>query len=695
MTHFEQLNEQQRKAVLHKDGPLLILAGAGAGKTRVITHRIQNLIHEGVAPENILAVTFTNKAAKEMRERIGALITKDDKINTPISVHTRPYVSTFHALGVHIIKENARLLGVSRRFTIFDKQDSVRAIKEAIIAVGLNPKEFEPRKLLSVISRQKGEAKTVDEYEKQTGNEYFPKIVGTVWKEYEKILQNEKALDFDDLLLKAMRLLKEHDDIRTHYQNIWHYIHIDEYQDTNKVQYELSRLLAQKHNNICVVGDIDQNIYSWRGANLENILHFEKNYPGATFILLEENYRSTKTILDASNEIIKKNTNRLEKNLFTQNGVGEKISLLAALDESHEASLITKKVEELFKKKAKPTKSGSPGASTDALRVEPKDIAVLYRANFQSRVLEEAFLVENIPYQVLGIRFFERKEVKDILSFVRAAINQESIVDIKRVSNVPPRGIGKVTLLAMVQGREGELTPGAKKKVEDFKKLLNDIADVTLSSPPSTTIKYILRASGLEEKLKNGGEDEHERLENIKELVTLATRYDVLSPEETTPTFSGSPLGDPSPLGTGKDGALGKPGASTDALRGMEKLLEDAALASDQDELKEDKNAVRLMTVHASKGLEFDYVFIAGLEEGLFPHQSYENDTVDNEEERRLFYVALTRARKKVFLLFASMRTIFGSKEVTFPSEFITDISDELLEIEDTSVSSLKTIYLE
>lgn len=650
MINLEELNEQQKKAVHHKDGALLILAGAGAGKTRVITHRIQNLISNGVAPESILAVTFTNKAAKEMRARVNALLEKSRSMNMPISVPSRPYVSTFHSLGVHIIRENCRLLGVSRHFSIFDRNDSTKNVKEAIVSLGLDPKEFEPRKILSVISKQKGDGVSVSEYEEKNDNNYFSTLVADVWRKYESLLKREKALDFDDLLLRAVDLLKRYPKILAHYQAVWKYLHIDEYQDTNKIQYELSRLLSEKKGNICVVGDIDQNIYSWRGADLGNILRFEENYPGAEVILLEENYRSTKTILNASNEIIKKNKNRFEKNLFTKNVDGEKISLSMSIDESHEAAFVVSRIKELIEKK-----------------IEPKEVAVLYRANFQSRILEEQFLAEKVPYQVLGVRFFERKEVKDTLAFLRAALARgrgetfdQNITDIKRISNVPPRGIGKVTLFRMIEGKEHELGAGIQKKVDDFKTLLDGISRIAVSERPSKTVAYILSASGLEKKLKDGSEDDKEKLENIKELVTLASRYDVLSPEE-----------------------------------GIGKLLEDAALASDQDELKEDKNAVRLMTVHASKGLEFDYVFIVGLEEGLFP-QHREGPDSDTEEERRLFYVALTRARKKVFLSYASSRTIFGSREINLPSEFISDIDDRLIEVEEGGVGeTLETIFFD
>ena len=634
MSYLDDLNEKQRTAVLHKEGPLLIIAGAGAGKTRVLAHRILHLLKEGVLPEEVLAVTFTNKSAKEMRERVLGLINADRDLKLPVSQSAlrapTPFVSTFHALGVHIIKENAHLLGLKRHFSIFDRSDSIRAIKEAMKRSDVDQKQFEPRKILGLISRAKGDGISLRSYQENVGNDFMKRIVSTVWEKYETILKDEHALDFDDLLLKTMTLLEQHEKVRIKYNNIWKYVLIDEYQDTNKVQYRISELLAGNTKNICVVGDIDQNIYSWRGANIQNLLDFETTYPDTTTVLLEENYRSSQNILGASNAIIQLNKNRVEKKLFTKQSEGEKITVAGGYDEEAEAHYITQKIEELVR-------SG----------VSHKEIAVLYRTNFQSRVLEEMFLYQDIPYQVLGTRFFERKEVKDILSFMRAAFNPGNTADIKRIIDVPPRGIGKVTLLRMIEKREDELSPAMQKRVNEFKTLLVTIREYGIKHKPSETVKYILKESGLEALLKSGKgnqkEENTERLQNIYELVTLATKYDVFQSTE-----------------------------------GIEKLLEDAALATDQDSLDKKSNAVKLMTVHASKGLEFDYVFISGLEKDLFPqHREIKED---DEEERRLFYVALTRARKKVFLTFASMRTLFGSKEVRIPSDFINDIPNEYLE---------------
>ena len=646
MQHLNHLNEPQRQAVLHREGPLLIIAGAGAGKTRVITHRIAELIRNGVAPEEILAVTFTNKAAKEMRQRVSALIESDRELNLPVSIAERPFIATFHALGAHIIREHAALLGIRRHFKIYDRSDSLRAIKEAMRAAGLDPKTIEPRKLLGAISRQKGNAIGAPEYAERAGNDFFERVVSAVWRAYERTLAAEHALDFDDLLLKNLLLLKTHKEVRERYQRLWRYVHIDEYQDTNTVQNEIADIIASD-GNLCVVGDLDQNIYSWRGAKLQNLLEFEANHPDTTVILLEENYRSTKTILRAANDIIQKNKNRREKTLFTANAEGERLSLYSAYDEADEAMFVARKAQELI-----------------AHKTPPSEIAVLYRANFQSRALEEAMLGAGVPHQVLGVRFFERKEVKDILSFLRAALNPESMTDVKRIVNVPPRGIGKVTLLAMFSGKESALPAGAREKVAHFRRLLANIQTAITECKPSDTIRTVLARSGIEEKLKSGTEDDMERLENIRELVTLATKYDAL------------PQGE-----------------------GIEALLTDAALATDQDELRDEHESVKLMTVHAAKGLEFEVVFITGLEDGLFPHAAVGDDPHsggrDEEEERRLFYVALTRARKKVFLSFASLRTIFGSPQIGVPSEFIIDLGDDYLEVLQPETRREKTIYLE
>lgn len=635
------LNEKQKEAVLHTEGPLLIVAGAGAGKTKTLTHRILYLIEKGVRPEQILAITFTNKAAREMSERVEKLLP---------STHARPFVATFHSLGVHILKRHGEAVGIPRHFTIFDKSDSLSAVKEALKENGVDPKLFDPKRVMDTISRQKGECVTAEEYA-AAADGYFPKIASEAWQTYESILKKRNALDFDDLLLKTLHLLEKNESIREFYQNLWQYIHIDEYQDTNSVQYEIGKLLADDHKNICVVGDADQNIYSWRGANIKNILNFEKDFSGTRVVLLEENYRSTPIILAAANAVIEKNKVRVPKNLFTSRNGGEKISVFPAHDEADEAEFVAQKTGELLGKS-----------------VPAKEIAVLFRANYQSRSLEEAFIAAGIPYQMLGTRFFERKEIKDALSFLRAALNKESALDVKRALSAIPRGIGEKTLERVFAGEKGSLTPAMRARVDEFFALLADIREKILKEKPSLVVKYVLEASGMEEALISGGknkksEEDAERLENIHELTSLATKFD------------GLPAGE-----------------------GIEKLLEEAALMSDQDTMVP-QNSVKLMTVHASKGLEFSYVFITGLEDGLFPHRNMDMSSLGREreeEERRLFYVALTRAKEKLYLTHTSVRAVFGGRQVNLPSEFLSDIPEELSEEEiRLGGENIKTVYME
>lgn len=641
------LNPGQKEAVLYTEGPLLIFAGAGAGKTKTVTCRIMHLIKSGVEPKNILAITFTNKAAKEMRDRVLTAMNNEAGL-ADVFPREKPFISTFHSLGVHILKENSRELGLTRHFSIFDKSDSQKTVRDIVRDMGLDPKQHEPGKILGVISREKGNLRDAQDFTESLQGENSTahhSLVARVWTEYERKLREEKALDFDDLLLKTYKLLKKHPNILEKYQKFWQYIHIDEYQDTNKVQYMIVKLLAEKHNNLCVVGDIDQNIYSWRGADIKNIMNFEKDYPKAKVVLLEENYRSTQNILAVANSIIKKNTNRVEKNLFTQNSEGDKITLYAAFNETEEAQYIANKSKELIN-------SG----------VSAREIAVLYRANFQSRALEDAFLTKSVPYQVLGTKFFDRKEVKDIISFVRAGLNPESLTDIKRIINIPARGIGKVTILKIFSGQKESLPAGVRIKVDKFFNLLEEIKRISLENKPSEVIKFVIKESGLEKELQEGNDEDRERLENMRELATLAVKYDYL------------PVGE-----------------------GIEKLIEEAALACDQDSLEKNEDAVKLMTVHAAKGLEFDYVFITGLEEDLFPHQRINTakNKEDNEEERRLFYVAITRARKKIHLTYTNTRTIFGSTQTNVPSQFISDIEEDYIENDQTFEYREKIIYLE
>lgn len=630
MSYLNKLNPAQNDAVMNTEGPLLILAGAGAGKTRVITHRIAHLVKTGVDPYQILAVTFTNKASKEMQERVSDLLLNDPDFASPVSVTGRPFIKTFHSLGVHIIRENSEKLGLPKRFTIFDSSDSKKAITEALKSQGYDTKQFEPKKIQAIISNQKGDLMTPLKYEESySRGSYIGGVVSKIWDLYEKRLQKEGALDFDDLLLKTVQVLEKNPDVLARYQNLWKYIHIDEYQDTNEVQYKITNLLAEKHKNICVVGDVDQNIYSWRGASIKNIMNFEKDYPDAKEILLEQNYRSTQNILQAANDVISKNKVRKDKKLFTTNGEGEKIQIYQAIDEYDEAKQLVRRSKQLI-----------------ADGTDPNEIAFLYRANFQSRVFEEICLQENLPHQVVGTRFFDRKEIKDVISYIKAAINPKDFTSMSRVINMPKRGIGKVTVLKIAEGKENELNAGTKAKVDNFKNLLERIRLASENHKPHELLTFINTESGLEEQLQSEGEDGIERLENIRELVSLAKKYEEFEPADA-----------------------------------LEKFLEDTSLTSDQDDLNKESNGVKLMTVHSAKGLEFDYVFITGLEGGLFPHNRFDKKgDEDQEEERRLFYVAITRARKILHLSYASFRTIYGSKEVNMPSEFLSDIDDSISE---------------
>jgi len=628
MNYLDSLNSEQKKAVLATEGPVLIVAGAGAGKTKTITHRILHLIKTSVQPNNILAITFTNKAAKEMRERVTKLMHEDPAFK---NMYVTPFISTFHSLGVRIIKENAELLKLPRHFTIFDQSDSKKVVKDAVNSLGLDPKEHTD-KIRHIISAEKGRGVSFSEYLEKGSYDYTSELVKKVWQKYEETLKREHALDFDDLLLKTLKLLQKNEDVLKNYQNKFLYIHIDEYQDTNKVQNTIVELLAGKHKNICVVGDTDQNIYSWRGAEIKNMLHFEKVYPNVQTFFLEQNYRSTKNILSAANEIIEKNNFRIPKKLFTENPDGEKIGLFSARSEVDEAHFIAIKSKELIEN-----------------GIKPDHIAVLYRANFQSRVLEEAFLAYGVSYQMLGTKFFERKEIKDVMSFIKASLNENGISDIARIINIPPRGIGKTTLQKILDGQEESLPDKTREKITNFRGMLSEFKKVLLNEKPSESLKYIIKKSGMEDMYNTGLEEDTDRLENIMELVTLAKKYDDFDNED-----------------------------------GLEQFMTDTALTSDQDSLDGVKTGVKLMTVHSSKGLEFEYVFICGLESDLFPHKKMgeRKNAEDNEEERRLFYVAVTRAGKKLFLTWAQTRTIFGSMEVNSPSEFLDDIREIFTEKE-------------
>lgn len=620
--YLDELNERQREAAMHREGPLLIVAGAGAGKTKTITHRIARLIAEGVPSREILAVTFTNKAAGEMRDRIRNLV--------PATQGT-PFVLTFHALGVRLLREFHAEAGLPRAFSIWDRDDSIRTVKKALEKLGIDQP---PRAILGAISSKKGDGVSREEFASAIRG-HRDTMIAQVWELYENALREEEALDFDDLLLRTLTLLRDNGRVRSLLQNRWRYLTIDEYQDTNMIQYEIARFLAGDLQNICVVADPDQTIYTWRQARIENVFEFEEVFPNTKVVTLEQNYRSTRTILSAANSVIEKNRRRKPKNLYTDKGTGEPIVVYEAGNEIDEAWFVATIAKQLIE-------NGTA----------PKEIAVLYRENFQSRALEEAMLHMDVPYRVLGTRFFLRKEVKDVLSYLRAATSPKSRGDIARIIGVPPRGIGKVTLDKMLEGRDAALPAAARVKVAVFREILMKIKKGIEVLPASEALAHAIEVSGMQDLYKESddpssslGTSGRERLENIGELVNFAAKFDNDSP----------------PLG-------------------IEKLLEEAALQSDQDQLDDQQNAVSLMTAHASKGLEFDVVFVTGLEQGLFPAiRANPHENHDPEEERRLFYVALTRARERLYLAHARERMKYGSREYAVGSEFLDDIDARLL----------------
>jgi DNA helicase-2/ATP-dependent DNA helicase PcrA len=595
------------------------------------------LIRQNVPGDKILAVTFTNKAAREMRERVRKMLGEGNPSGMP-------FISTFHGLGRELLESYGKAIGVPRFFSIFDRDDSERAIAAALKSLDVETKELSPRSVLGRISKAKTAGMTSTEFRERHGRSSFAgRITAEAWQKYDRTLQEEKALDFDDLITLPVRLLEKHADVRAAAQERWHYLHIDEYQDTNTLQDRLVQLLAGERKNVLVVGDIDQTIYTWRGATIENLLAFEKTYPAARTIILEHNYRSSKTIVDAANSIIEKNKNRKEKTSVTDNPEGEPITVHAALNAEAEAMWIAQKIKKLIQ-------NGTP----------PEEIAVLFRTNFQSRALEEGLLRAGVPYKLLGTRFFERKEVKDVLAWVRLALEPSRETDRMRAAQFPSRGIGKTTLGKLAAGKRDELRAGERSKVEAFERIINELAQAAETEAPSAFVRLVVEKSGMRAALAEGTEEERERFENIQELSTLAARHDA---------------------------APGKEGIAAFAA--------EAALASDQDELdRKETKGVTLMTVHAAKGLEFDVIFVTGMEEGLFPHEGMGgNEERDEEEERRLFYVAVTRARKKLHLTLARIRKIYGTDYLQEPSSFLEDVGknvvyDETDELYDTIIDA-------
>lgn len=634
---IDNLNKEQREAVLHTDGPLLIFAGAGSGKTRVLTHRIAYLIEEkGVYPSSILAITFTNKAANEMKERVINLL----------NCHYDMWVSTFHSACVRILRmETEALEGYKKNFIIFDSDDQQKLIKECLKELNYNEKNFPPREVLSIISNAKDQLMGPNKFMDRYGRDFRLKKIGDIYSLYQKKLKSNNAMDFDDILFNTVKLFENNEEILRKYQQKFKYILVDEYQDTNNCQYKLVNLLAKEHKNLCVVGDDDQCIYTWRGADIRNILNFEKDFPHAKVIKLEQNYRSTQTILDAANNVIKNNSGRKSKKLWTEKDEGKPIVYYKAINERDEADFIIGEIDRL--------------AFSDVRSL--KDFAILYRTNAQSRIIEELCMARGIPYKIVGgHRFYDRKEVKDVIAYLRSILDPEGDMSIKRIINVPKRGIGKATLetlekyardngdslygaLLLIEDVDG-IGKKAKNNIKEFVSLMAEFMTIAEKESVSEIIKQVISKSGYLEELEGGDEEDKGRAENIRELVSAAIEYEDKNDDSSLQGF-----------------------------------LENLALMSDIDGLEEERDGITLMTLHSAKGLEYPVVFISGMEEGLFPSMQSTFEDYRLEEERRLMYVGITRAKEKLYLTSAFERTLFGSTSYTMDSRFLNEIPKKLL----------------
>jgi DNA helicase-2/ATP-dependent DNA helicase PcrA len=631
------LNAAQKQAVETIDGPLLIVAGPGSGKTRVITHRVAYLIKVcGINPHRIMAVTFTNKAAREMQERLEKLLGQTAGDLT---------LGTFHAICARILRREGKAIGLDSRFVIYDEEDQLSLIKQSLQELDLDPKQYAPRAIQSAIKYAKSRLLTPADYAEQTSS-YFETVVQRVYERYQQSLTRSHGVDFDDLLMKTVHLFNDHPKILAKYQSRYLHILVDEFQDTNITQYMLIKQLAGKHRNVCVVGDPDQSIYSWRFADLRNILSFEKDYPDAKVAFLEQNYRSTKTILDVASSIITINSRRKPKRLWTENEAGVPVSVIQTYNEDEEAQFVISEIERLVDENV--TTAGG--------------CAVMYRVNAQSRALEEAYIRYGLPYKLVGgTRFYQRREIKDVIAYLRVIHNTADSISLTRIINVPGRGIGQRTLaelsswaknqdislyaaLQIVAEKKGPvLTPRANHALTSFLTLLNDLIARSRKLNLTALLNEVLEKTGYREHVLND-ENGEERWENIQELSTVARDYDELSPTEALSAF-----------------------------------LEKVSLVSDVDELNEKVDATTLITLHQAKGLEFPVVFIVGMEEGLLPHRRSMEDPDELEEERRLCYVGITRAQQRVYLLHTFRRNLFGGSEATLPSRFLQDIPRQLI----------------
>ena len=643
------MNPEQKEAVQTTEGPLLIMAGAGSGKTRVLTHRIAYLVVEkNVYPSNILAITFTNKAAREMRERIDGLLGE--------GTCDRMWVSTFHSMCVRILRRDIDRIGISKNFTILDTTDQLTVIKNILKERNLDPKRHNPRTILGSISSLKNDGVTLKQFAKTVSeNDPYQQFILEMYKDYTKKLRQNESLDFDDLIMQTIELFKQVPEVLAHYQERFQYIHVDEYQDTNDVQYQLVQMLGAAHRNVCVVGDSDQSIYRWRGANIENILSFEKDYPEAKVILLEQNYRSTETILNAANAVIQNNKSRYDKQLRTDNPKGEPIHIYKASDEKEEARFVVNQIMELQKEKG----------------YRYGDFAILYRTNAQSRVIEEHFMKSNINYTIVGgTKFYDRKEIKDLLSYLRLISNNDDDLAFARVINEPKRGIGaasfekiahyalthELSLFRALHEIEmiGLPTRAANAAIE-FRDFIQQLTDRQLYLSVSEVVEEVLEKSGYVDALKKEKTIEAEsRLENIREFLSVTDAFEKAADQ------------------LGEDHSLVS-------------FLTDLALVADIDQLDEEEvqeeDKVVLMTMHSAKGLEFPVVFVIGMEENIFPHIRSMDDEEEMEEERRLAYVAITRAEKQLFLTTAGRRMIFGRTQYNMPSRFIEEVPEEYTKV--------------
>ncbi|MDI6778478.1 MAG: UvrD-helicase domain-containing protein [Patescibacteria group bacterium] len=647
MEIIKSLNEQQQEAVLTTEGPILVIAGAGSGKTRLLAHRIAYLFKEKkVPPRNILAVTFTNKAAEEMKERVKKLIGSDFRPapqNLRYGAGHLFWMGTFHHICVRILRTEIDKLGYKKNFAIYDDSDQLALIKKIMKEKELSVEQFNPRTMLSVISKAKGELMKIEDY--ISGESYFERIVARVYEAYQKNLKENNALDFDDLLQKTVELFRKFPKTLEKYQNIFRYIMVDEYQDTNRAQYVFVNLLAERHRNLCVVGDDWQSIYAFRGADVRNILDFEQDYPEAKVVKLERNYRSTQKILDAAHGVISKNLRRKDKKLWTDNAEGHDLVVYKATDEEGEAEFIVCEIQRLVEEET----------------LSLNEFVVLYRTNAQSRAIEEAFLEAAIPYRVVGgVRFYERREIKDFLAYLRLINNPADEISLERIINLPARGIGNVTLgkwirfarensldLISASQKAGNIAGINSNKIDaicKFGALVQRLRDGAKRATLTDLMESVLVETGYQKLLLSEGEVGQIRFENVRELFTVAEKY-----------------------------------KKEKGLNGLDMFLEEVALMASTDAIDSQSGLVHLMTLHAAKGLEFDSVFIAGMEEGLFPHSRALLDTSELEEERRLCYVGITRAKKRAYLLWATTRHIFGSTRVNVASRFLDDISPHLV----------------